>query len=105
MGAKKSFFVSLAKELITEVSIPDTTEYEVIATEEKIDELRALLRDNAHHNISFATSNLPVKPFSEKEVDKKRQMEQDNLLKIYQLLYKYGTQETKQKLNEIGLGQ
>src|SRR5699024_8582374 len=105
MVAKQSFFVSLAKETITEVSIPDTTEYEIIATEEEIDEIKALLRDNEHHNISFAASNLPVKPFSEQEVDRKRQHEHDNLLRIYHLLYKYGTMETKQKLNEIGLGQ
>lgn len=104
MVAKRSFFISLDKETVTEVSVPDTTEYEVLATREEIKSLEVLLRDNEHHNFWFAMRNLAVKPFAEEEVEDIRQKEHENLLNVYKFMYEHGTEETKRKLEEIGFG-
>lgn len=37
-----------------------------------------------------------------KEVDGMRQESDDNLMKAFQFIYRYGTVETKEKLSEIG---
>ncbi|MEI3609351.1 hypothetical protein [Pseudogracilibacillus sp. SO10305] len=104
MIAKKSYFISLDKESITKVSVDDTTEYEVIATEQEIKELEVLLRDNEHQNFWFAMRNLATKPFDEDEVEDIRQTEHDNLMEAYKFIYRFGTDETRRKLEEIGFG-
>ena|SRR5690625_5214192 len=102
MVNKKTYFISFDKETISEVSVPDTVEYEVYVTKEELEEFKSLIRENEQRNFWFATRNLLLKPFNEKEVDGMRQESDDNLMKAFQFIYRYGTVETKGKLREIG---
>jgi len=101
--AKKSYFVSLDKETITEMSIPDTAEYEIRVTQEELEEFNVLLRKNKHENFWFAMRNLVFKPFAEGEVEGMREDMDENLMKAYRFLYEHGTMETKEKLAQAGL--
>lgn len=102
MPEKKSYFISLDKERIDEISIPDTTEYEVLLTPEELEVIKRLIHDNDHRDFWFAMKNVTFKPFNEKPVDDMRKSDDENLMKMYKLIYRYGTAETKSKLREMG---
>lgn len=102
MTEKKSYFISLDKERIDDISIPDTTEYEVLLTNEELEVIRQLIRDNDHRDFWYAMKNITFTSFNEEEVDDMRQEDDDNLMKTYKLIYQYGTEETKQKLRDMG---
>lgn len=99
---RKPYFISIEKETVTEVSIGDTTEYEVLATYEEITYFKSLLRDNEEKNFWFAMRNIPFKPFNEEQPETMRRIEDDNILKAYQFIFDHGTPETKAQLREIG---
>lgn len=103
MDTRKSYFVSLDKETITEISIPDTAEYEIVVTQEELEQLRILMSRNGNENFWFAMRNLIFKPFAEGEVESMRETMDENLMSIYQFLFDYGTNETKEKLASAGL--
>lgn len=103
MTTKKSYFVSLDKETITEMSIPDTVEYEIRVTQEELEQFNVLLRRNKSENFWFAMRNLVFKPFAEGEVEGMREDMDDNLMKAYRFLYEHGTMETKEKLAQAGI--
>lgn len=102
MATKKRYFISMDKGTITEVSIGDTTEYEVLANTEEITYFKSLLRDNERTDFWFAMRNIAFKPFDEEEPEKMRRRENDNILRAYQFLFDFGTPETKEKLRAIG---
>jgi len=103
MIERKSYFVSLDKETITEMSIPDTAEYEILATQEELEEFRALLAKEKKENFWFAMRNIVFKPFAEGEVEGIREEMDENLMRAYRFLYEHGTMETKEKLAQAGL--
>src|SRR5690625_4713488 len=102
MTEKKSYFISLDKERIDDISIPDTTEYEVLLTNEELEVIRRLIRENDHRDFWYAMKNITFTSFNEEEVDDLRKEDDDNLMKTYKLIYRYGTEETKQKLRDMG---
>jgi len=102
MNERKTYFISFDKERISEVSVPDTVEYEVNVTEDELNIFRTIMRENKHRNFLFATRNLLLKPFNEREVDEMRSEDDINLMRAFQFIYEYGTEETKQKLREMG---
>lgn len=103
MVTKQTYFISLDKETISEVSVPDTTEYEIYATEGEVDRIKLLMEENDQRDFWFAARNILVKPFAEKEVDVMRMEDDENLMEVYQLIYRFGTEETQKKLNELGV--
>jgi len=102
MSEKKSYFISLDKERIDDISIPDTIEYEVLLTNEELEVVRRLIRDNDHRDFWYAMKNITFTSFNEKEVDDMRKEDDDNLMRTYQLIYRHGTEETRQKLRDMG---
>lgn len=99
---KKSYFISLAKRTVSDVSIPDTVEYEVITTPSQIVAFQSLLEENDSKDFIFAAKNIPFKPFAEGEVDEMRKESDDNLMEVYEFIYNFGTEETREKLKEVG---
>lgn len=99
---RKSYFISLSKRTVTNVSVPDADEYEVIATPSQIVGLESLMDDIDKSDYTFMAKNMPFKPFAEREVDEMRQESDDNLKEIYQFIYNFGTEETREKLKGIG---
>ena len=101
MPLRKSYFVSLDKEEITEVSIPDTTEFEIKATDSDIAELNNLFREKNKREKKAV--EFLAKPFNEWGADDERDAYDNYLTSIYNRLYQLGTLETKQKIERMGL--
>lgn len=99
---KDYYYISLFKRTVSKVSVPDTVEYEVYATPSDIEKFERLLEDNHDRDFSFAAVNVPFKPFAEKEADQMRAKSDDNLIKAYEFLHEFGTEETRKKLKEVG---
>lgn len=96
---RKSYFVSLDKETINDVSVPDTNEYEIKATECEIKELNVLFKEKDKREKN-AVEYL-AKPFNEWGADEERKAYDSYLMTIYKHLYKLGTPETKQKITRM----
>ena len=99
MPLRKSYFVSLDKQEITDVSIPDTTEFEIKATENEIEELNNLFKEKDKREKNAV--EFLIKPFNEWGADDEREAYDDYLISIYDELYKLGTPETKQKIKRM----
>jgi len=99
---RKAYFISLDKRTIKDVSVPDTTEYEVWITPDELKRFEMLFRESDKNDSWFALVDLPLKPFAEEEVDDMRREDHENLMKVYQFIYHYGTRETRRKLKEVG---
>lgn len=99
---KDYYYISLVKGTVSKVSVPDTVEYEVYATPADIEKLNRLLEENHERDVSFAALNIPFKPFAEGEVDEMREKDDDNLDEVFKFLYTFGTDETREKLKEVG---
>jgi|SRR5699024_6381455 len=102
---KDYYYISLFKRTVSKVSVPDTVEYEVYAAPSDIEEFKRLLEDNHDRDFSFAAVNVPFKPFAEGEAEQMRAKSDDNLNKAFEFLYKFGTEETREKLKEVGYDQ
>ena len=100
MVERKTYYVSLDKETITEVSIPDTAEYEIEATQEELAVFRTILDRNKKENFWFGMKNLVITPFAEDDVEDKREQMDDNLMAAFQFIYDHGTEKTKRDLEE-----
>ena len=102
MNEKKHYFVTIDKEDIQEISIPDNgIEYEIYATHEEMKEVEMLFiekRKNAKDAAKFLK-----KPFDEWGAHDERNEYETNLIKIYQKVYDLGTASTKEKIEKIGL--
>lgn len=92
----KRYFVTVNTAEIREVSIPDDIEFEIMATQEDILEIQTLFsRMDQEEKSGLAYI---VRPFNENIVDDKRDQYNDDLIKIYELLYRLGTEETKESI-------
>lgn len=102
MQKKRTYFISLDKNKILQVSVPDTVEYEVSVTEEELEEIRSLMKTYKHRDFEFITKNVLLKPFAEEEVDEMRKNDDDNLMLVYAFIYQHGTEKTKEMIIEMG---
>jgi len=99
---KKRFFVTVDTQQIRETSIPDGhVEFEVSADETELEELRELFRQK-DKNASDAVGYIG-KPFDEWGADEKRESYDQYQIDIYKKIYELGTQETKNKIGELGI--
>ncbi len=98
---RKTYYISLAKREVSEANTPEM-EYEVYATATEMVKFEALMNANDDNEFFFAVKNLPFKPFAEREVEGLREETHDNNIHAYEFLYKFGTEETREKLKEIG---
>lgn len=101
MTDRKSYFVSLEKAHISEVSVPDSTEYEILATEDELKQLEQLFNQKEDHEKKAV--EFLAKPFNEWGADDERDAYDTKLIDIYNLIYQLGTNETKEKINKMGL--
>jgi len=100
---RKRYFVSINKETIMRVSVPDADEYEIYATEEEITNFRRLLATKENSNFWFTIQNLLFDPLAASENELIRDEENENLKYIYQFVYHHGTEETKEKIRSLGI--
>src|SRR5690625_6690202 len=98
---KKTYYVSLSNRTISDVDTPDK-EFEVYAKPSEIVKFERLNQSNKENDFIFAAKTMPFKPFAEHEADEMREETHENYLEAYHFLYRHGTEETREKLKEIG---
>jgi len=99
---KKHYFVTIDTQDIREVSIQDANiEYEIIANENEIKELKELFRKK-DKNAESAVKYL-AKPFDEWGADEERESYDQFLIDIYKRIHALGTSDTKTKIEELGI--
>lgn len=103
MKSRKRYFVSVTKQTITKISIDDSDEYEIFATHEEITELKKLLRAKDDRNFWFTVRNLVFDPLAKTEDGPYHDEENEYLKRIYQFVYLHGTEETRIKIESLGL--
>lgn len=103
MNNRKRYFVSINKETIMRISVPDADEYEIYATHGEITRLRKLLATKENSNFWFTVQNILFDPLASSENALVRDDENENLKHIYQFVYRHGTEETQQKIESLGI--
>lgn len=101
MKKRRRYFVSINKQTITKISIPDADEYEIYATHGEITELRRLLLAKDDSNFWFTIQNIVFDPLESAETEQLSDKENKNLKHIYQFVYHHGTAETKEKIESL----
>lgn len=96
------YYIPVDMRSVSDTSVATTNEYEVYATPSEITTFKQLINDIAEHNSIFALKSIPLKPFAEEEVDDMRKDDYDTLMKAYQFIHTYGTEETRKKVEEVG---
>lgn len=102
MKFKKRYYVSIKKQSVTESSIPDANEYEIYATTEEAEALHHLLVENEDADFLKAVNSIVLHPLGNEDT-KSLHAGSDELANIYRLIYQYGTEETKQKIDSLSL--
>ena len=101
-NVRKHYFITVDTEDIREISIPDSgIEYEIIASENEIKEIENLFKEK-NQNAKDAVKFL-AKPFDEWGADDERSAYGEHLIEIYRKIYHLGTEETKEKINELSI--
>ncbi|MFB4167508.1 hypothetical protein [Virgibacillus sp. JSM 102003] len=102
MVERKTYYVAVDTKDIREVSVPDSgIEYEIIASPDEAKEIQLLFTEESKDGRK-ATEYLG-NPFDEWGADDKRRNYDDHLIKVYRRLYELGTNDTKSKINQLGL--
>ncbi|APC48642.1 hypothetical protein [Virgibacillus halodenitrificans] len=102
MADRKHYFVTVDTQDIREVSLPGSgIEYEIIADHNEIEQLNELFMKK-DKNEKKAMSFL-AKPFDEWGADDERNAYDDHMMRIFQMLYELGTDDTKTKIYELGI--
>lgn len=100
MKRRKSYFISLNKNTITRISVPDAAEYEVVVTHGELTELRRLISTYKGSSAWLTLQNLVFNPL-EGDSHSARIAENKHLKDVYRFIYNHGTEETKNKIESI----
>ncbi len=99
---KKRYFVTISTKEIRETSVPDNgVEFEIIANQNEKEDIEALFKEKDQD--SKNASMYLTKPFNEWGADDERSRYDDHMLNLYRKLYELGTEETKEKIDELGI--
>ncbi|TQS75569.1 hypothetical protein DX933_04640 [Ornithinibacillus gellani] len=102
MNEKQIYYVTVDKEDIRTMSVPDSgIEFEIEASTDEVEEIRDLFKKKKSHAVK-AVEYL-AKPFDEFSVDDERYGYDAHLMEIYRRIYLLGTDDTKQKMREMGI--
>ncbi|HZW69068.1 MAG TPA: hypothetical protein VFF20_10800 [Pseudogracilibacillus sp.] len=102
MKFKKRYYVSINKQSVTETSIGDADEYEIYATVEEAEALQYLLVENEDADFLEAANSILLHPLGNEDTEDLH-AGSDELAHIYRLIYQYGTEATKQKIDSLSL--
>lgn len=101
MSNRKSYFVSISKQEITDISIPGSNGFEIKATDDDIVELNRLFNKKDDHGTT-AVEYL-AKPFNEWGADDERDEFESYLMSVYRKLYELGTNETREQIKTMDI--
>ena len=98
---KKIYYISLSNRTISDIDTPEK-EFTVYAKPSEMVKFERLIQSNKENDFIFAAKTMPFKPFAEHEADEMREETRENYMEAYHFLYEHGTEETREKLKEIG---
>lgn len=103
MKTKNNFFVTMDTKEIRDISIDDNrVEYEIVANEQELMEIKQMFQTMEKES-KDAVEDISINPFDEAKVDNERETYDQSLISVYQRLYELGTEETKNKIKELGI--
>lgn len=97
----QKYYVNLQTNEINNYSVPGSSEYEIIATENDVTEIKELfsgLDAESKEALSYIVNYTDEVP-----VDEERQKYGDTLIEIYKRLLALGTEETKCEIKKLNL--
>lgn len=101
MGRKRYFVtIDMAMMRLSTTKTPDNTiQYEIYATDEEADKIKALLEQIRSED--FREEQVFQHPFQEKKSDQEKEATQNELQELYQIIYDLGTIETKEVVKDL----
>src|SRR5690625_7792607 len=98
---KKIYYISLSNRTISDIDTPEK-EFTVYAKPSEMVKFERLIQSNKENDFIFAAKTMPFKPFAEHEADEMSEETRENYMEAYHFLYEHGTEETREKVKEIG---
>lgn len=101
MGRKRYFVtIDMAMMRLLTTKTPDNSiQYEIYATDEEADKIKALLEQIRSED--FREEQVFQHPFQEKKADQEKEATQNELQELYQIIYDLGTIETKEVVKDL----
>ncbi|ALA52031.1 hypothetical protein CAY60_005285 [Shouchella clausii] len=101
MGRKRYFVtIDMAMMRLSTTKTPDNSiQYEIYATDEEADKIKALLEQIRSED--FREEQVFQHPFQEKKADQEKEATQNELQELYQIIYDLGTIETKEVVKDL----
>ncbi|WLR50309.1 hydrolase [Bacillus tianshenii] len=98
---KKTYYVAVGAREISQIRDYGLNQFEIQATEDEIFRLREVF-DEAYSAdwLSFWRSHVPYVQYHH---DKENDMYDDDMKQVFQMIYEFGTPETKQQIESIGV--
>lgn len=95
--AKKKYYISISEKRITEVSLPESAEFEILADEEDIRKLESIMKE-FDEIIEEEAFNLLTPLASHHQTDGEYN---NDLRRFYNLIYELGTEKTKKEMENM----
>ncbi|PWA08277.1 hypothetical protein DCC39_15190 [Pueribacillus theae] len=99
---KRLYYVSVETGDIMQTEVDDNQQYfEIAATDDELNELKALIKDLSYQNLSVTASNMFVHFFENEKHDEDNDRYTNKLYHVYKKIYDLGTPKTKQQFQEM----
>lgn len=99
--SKKTYYVDLASGEISQSRSASSWNYQIVADDEEILQLRRLFdRANGANLLSFVRAHVP---YIQYHYDRENDRYDQSLVKIYEMLYKLGNEEAKEHIESLGI--
>src|SRR5699024_2583041 len=91
-----------SKREVNEKDTPDAGDFEVYASPAEIERYRSYVEENSDIEKEYGSMMLPFKPLAQDKVDEMSEEMNENMMKEIEFIYDFGTDETREKLKEMG---
>jgi len=99
--SKKTYFIDIGSGEISQSSSSSTWNYKIEATDEEITQLREEFNYNYNMGIqNFLRAHIP---FDEYHNDKENHAQDGSMIRIFEMLYQLGDNETKNHIESMGI--
>jgi hypothetical protein len=99
---RKKYYLTLNPQELGIGQIRDDSQlvqYEIEVTEQELHEITNFI--NKYSSELYDVSDILLNPFNEREVNEDNQQSLDNLERLYELVYEYGTERSKRDLESV----
>lgn len=99
--AKKTYYIAVGSGEISQVKSASSYEYKIEATDEEINQLRALFNDNYGNEVgTFVRAHIP---FREYHHDPQNDAYDATMQKVFQMIYNLGDAEAREHIRAEGI--